>query len=293
MVDDLQKQIEEIIDFLPPIPAVMIELLKALGDENIELKTLAQIISKDPLMSMNVLKVSNSAFYRLPNKVSTVDHAVKLLGIKEITGICIACGAYQSLKPPQNVETFDFNDFWRHSVATGIVSKRLSQEFEILDHNILYFIGLLHDVGKVVLDRFVHDTYKVVIQRTLEENIAIREVEKRLIGESHDVVGAWLMEKWKLPLTFVDVAKYHHNVKEAPEDNKAAAAIVSFADRLSWIHYAGLQSNFDVTLLTEHESYLFLEEITDTIDDVDLGKFMKELDSANDEIDEMTRILQS
>jgi HD-like signal output (HDOD) protein len=101
------------------------------------------------------------------------------------------------------------------------------------------------------------------------------------------------MEKWKLPLTFVDVAKYHHNVKEAPEDNKAAAAIISFADRLSWIHYAGLQSNFDATLLTEHESYLFLEEITDTIDDVDLGKFMKELDSANEEIDEMTRILQS
>lgn len=293
MADDLQKQIEEFIDFLPPIPAVMIELLKALGDKDIELKALAQIISKDPLMSMNVLKVSNSAFYRLPNKVSTVDHAVKLLGIKEITGICIACGAYQSLKPPQNVETFNFNEFWRHSIATGIVSRRLSRELEILDHNILYFLGLLHDVGKVVLDRFVHDTYKAVIQKTLEENIAIREVEKRLIGESHDVVGAWLMEKWKLPLTFVDVAKYHHSVKEAPEDNKAAAAIISFADRLSWIHYAGLDSNFDVTLLTEHESYLFLEEITDTIDEVDLGKFMQELGSANEEIDEMTRILQS
>lgn len=293
MADDLQKQIEEFIDFLPPIPAVMIELLKALGDKDIELKALAQIISKDPLMSMNVLKVSNSAFYRLPNKVSTVDHAVKLLGIKEITGICIACGAYQSLKPPQNVETFNFNEFWRHSIATGIVSRRLSRELEILDHNILYFLGLLHDVGKVVLDRFVHDTYKAVIQKTSEENIAIREVEKRLIGESHDVVGAWLMEKWKLPLTFVDVAKYHHSVKEAPEDNKAAAAIISFADRLSWIHYAGLDSNFDVTLLTEHESYLFLEEITDTIDEVDLGKFMQELGSANEEIDEMTRILQS
>jgi HD-like signal output (HDOD) protein len=91
------------------------------------------------------------------------------------------------------VETFDFNDFWRHSVATGIVSKRLSQEFEILDHNILYFIGLLHDVGKVILDRFVHDAYKVVIQRTLEENIAIREVEKRLIGDPMMwlVLGLW------------------------------------------------------------------------------------------------------
>lgn len=293
MVDDLQNKIEEVIDFLPPIPAVMTELLSALSNKDIELRALANIISKDPQMSMNILKVSNSAFYRLPNKVETVDHAVKLLGIKEITGICIACGAYQSLKPTQNVETFDFDDFWRHSVSTGVVSRRLSQKLEILDHNVLYFLGLLHDIGKVILDRFAHDIYKVVIRTTGEENITIREIEKRLIGESHDVVGGWLMEKWRLPWTFVDVAKYHHNVKEPPNDNKAATAIISFADRLAWLHYFGLESDFDSALLTDHEAYLLLEEITANIDEIDLGKFMQELDSANEEIDEMTRILHS
>jgi putative nucleotidyltransferase with HDIG domain len=292
MIDDLQKKILEVIDFLPPIPAVMTELLHALSDKDIELRTLSGIISKDPLMSMNVLKVSNSAFYRLPNKVTTVDRAVKLLGIKEITGICIACGAYQSLKPSQNVETFDFDDFWRHSVATGVVSRRLSQELEILDHNVIYFLGLLHDVGKVVLDRFAHDIYKVVIKTTREENITLREVEQRLIGESHDLVGGWLMKKWKLPWTFVDVARYHHTVKEAPEDNKAAIAIISFADRLAWLHYLGVESNFDVTILTNNDAYLYLEEITANIDEIDLGKFMRELDLANEEIDEMTKILQ-
>jgi putative nucleotidyltransferase with HDIG domain len=293
MVDDLQKKLEDVIDLLPPIPAVMMELIQALGDKNIELRALANIISKDPLMSMNVLKVSNSAFYRLPNKVATVEHAVKLLGIKEITGICIACGAYQSLKPPQNVETFDLNDFWRHSVATGVVSRRLSQELEILDHNVLYFLGLLHDVGKVILDRVAHDIYKIVIQASREENITIHEAEKRLIGESHDIVGGWLMEKWRLPLTFVHVANYHHNINEAPEDNKAASAIISFADRLAWLHYLGLESGFDATLLTDGEAYLFLEERTSNIDDIDLGRFMQELDSAHEEIDEMTQILHS
>jgi putative nucleotidyltransferase with HDIG domain len=293
MVDDLKKQLDEVIDLLPPIPAVMTELLQSLGNKDIELKALASIISKDPMMSMNVLKVSNSAFYRLPNKVATVEHAVKLLGIKEITGICIACGAYQSLKPPRDAETFDLDDFWRHSVATGIVSRRLCQELEILDNNVLYFLGLLHDVGKVVLDRFAHDIYKNVVQAARDENISIQVAEKRIIGESHDTVGGWLMEKWKLPWTFADVAKYHHNVNEAPEDNKAAVAIISFADRLAWLHYLGLESGFDVTLLTNHEAYLFLDEISDNIDEIDLGKFMQELDSAHEEIDEMTRILHS
>lgn len=293
MDDDLKKKLEDVIDLLPPIPQVMSELLQALGDKDIELRALASIISKDPLMSMNVLKVSNSAFYRLPNKVATVEHAVKLLGIKEITGICIACGAYQSLKPPSNVETFDLVEFWRHSVATGVVSRRLCQELEILDHNVLYFIGLLHDVGKVVLDRLAHDIYRIVVQTAREENITIFDAEKRLIGESHDRVGGWLMEKWRLPWTFIDVAQYHHNVSAAPEENRAATAIISFADRLAWLHYLGLESGFDVKLLTENEAYSFLEENTANIDEIDLGKFMEELDSAHEEIDEMTRILHS
>jgi putative nucleotidyltransferase with HDIG domain len=293
MIDNVKKQLEDVIDLLPPIPAVMTELLQALGNKDIELKALANIISKDPMMSMNVLKVSNSAFYRLPNKVATVEHAVKLLGIKEITGICIACGAYQSLKPPREVVTFDLDDFWRHSVATGIVSRRLCQELEILDSNVLYFLGLLHDVGKVVLDRFAHDLYKNAVQVARDESITIQEAEKRIIGESHDAVGSWLMEKWRLPWTFTDVAKYHHNVNEAPDDNKAAIAIISFADRLAWLHYLGLESGFDVKLLTENEAYSFLEENTANIDEIDLGKFMQELDSAHEEIDEMTRILNS
>jgi putative nucleotidyltransferase with HDIG domain len=271
----------------------MTELLQALGNQDIELKALANIISKDPMMSMNVLKVSNSAFYRLTNKVATVEHAVKLLGIKEITGICIACGAYQSLKPPRGVETFDLDDFWRHSVATGIVSRRLCQELEILDGNVLYFLGLLHDVGKVVLDRFAHDLYKNVVQVARDESITMQEAEKRIIGESHDAVGGWLMEKWRLPWTFTDVAKYHHNMNEAPDDNMAAIAITSFADRLAWLHYLGLESGFDVKILTDNEAYSFLEENTANIDEIDLGKFMQELDSAHEEIDEMTRILNS
>lgn len=293
MIKDVQSKLENFIDLLPPIPAVMTELIQALGNKDIELRALASIISKDPFMSMNVLKVSNSAFYRLPNKVATVDHAVKLLGIKEITGICIACGAYQSLKQPENMETFALDDFWRHSVATGVVSRRLCQELEILDHNVFYFLGLLHDVGKVVLDRFAHDIYRIVVQTTREEHITIQEAEKHLIGESHDVVGGWLMEKWRLPLTFVDVAKYHHSMKESPEDNKAAIAIISLADRLSWLHYLGLDPGYDVSLLTDNEAYSFLEETTSAMEEIDLLKFIHDIDTAREEIDEMTRIFHS
>ncbi|OPX99984.1 MAG: HDOD domain protein [Syntrophorhabdus sp. PtaB.Bin006] len=230
MMHDFARKVEQVINLLPPIPVVMTELIGALDDENVQIGILAKIISKDPMMSMNVLKVANSAFYKLPRKVSTIDHAVKMLGITEITMICVACGAYQTLVPPPDTETLDLDEFWRHSVATGIVGRRLCHELEILDHNVVYFIGLLHDVGKVILDRYAHDLYKLAVKVTREKNVSLCEAERRLIGESHDQVGGWVMEKWSLPWMFVDATRYHHNVWASPEDRKAA--IKTFARQL-------------------------------------------------------------
>ncbi|HBA55798.1 HDOD domain-containing protein [Syntrophorhabdus aromaticivorans] len=291
MVHNFARKVEKVINLLPPIPVVMTELIEALGDENIEINTLAKIISKDPLMSMNVLKVANSAFYRLPRKVNTVDHAVKMLGITEITMICVACGAYRSLMPPPNTETLDLDEFWRHSVTTGIVGKRLCHELEILDHNVVYFIGLLHDVGKVILDRYAHDLYQVAVKVAREKHIPLCEAEKRLIGESHDQVGGWVMEKWALPWMFVDATRCHHSVSTSPRDKKAAVAIVALADQLAWVQYFGL--NDSLPGIKDSDAYKALEETIPTVGDVDFPRFLQELQTANEEIDEMDRILRA
>ncbi|MEN6615430.1 MAG: HDOD domain-containing protein, partial [Syntrophorhabdus sp.] len=171
MITDFAKKLESVIHFIPPIPVIIVELLQALDDENSNMNNIARIIAKDPSMSMNVLKVANSAFYRLTNKVATVDHAVKMLGVKEIGMICVSCGAYQALKPPANIGTFDLKEFWKHSVATGIIARHICKEISIGEKNTLYFGGLLHDIGKIVLDRFAHDVYRIVIDVTHEECI--------------------------------------------------------------------------------------------------------------------------
>lgn len=124
-----------------------------LDDENTNMNAIARIIVKDPPMSMNVLKVANSAFYRLANKVATVDHTVSMFGVKEIGMICVSCGACQALKPPADAGKFDLQEFWKHSVATGVIAKKICRELAVGDRNTVYFGGLLHHIGKVVLDR--------------------------------------------------------------------------------------------------------------------------------------------
>ncbi len=291
MINDFAKRLERIIDFLPPVPVIMAELLQTLNNENAGMSDLARVISKDPSMSVNVLKIANSAFYRLPYKVATVDHAVKMLGMKEISMICISCGAYHALMPSRGAETFNIDDFWKHSVATGVMARKICSEFHVGDRNIAYFLGLLHDIGKIILDRFAHDIYTIVIQTTFDECISMIEAEKRLIGESHDIIGAFVMDKWKLPEVFADATKYHHSVSESPEHNRTMVAAVALADQLARVRCFGFGGDMGGVVLSETEPFIILKSAAPAIAEMDVFKFVNDLDTMNDEIVEMEKLL--
>jgi len=291
VITDFAKKLETVINFIPPIPLVIVELLKALDDENTNMNAIARIIAKDPPMSMNVLKVANSAFYRLTNKVANVDRAVRMLGVKEIGMICVSCGAYQALKPPVDAGTFDMQEFWKHSVATGVIAKKICRELAVGDGNTIYFGGLLHDIGKVVLDRFAHEVYRIVIQVTHEECVPMIEVEKRIIGESHDTIGGMIMDRWRFPFTLADVARYHHAISRCSEETRATVAVCALADELARVRYFGFGGDRGGIVLEETDAFRALSEISPGISTVDFFKFVCDLEAVDEEIFEMQTIL--
>lgn len=292
MIEDFESKIRDTIEYLPPIPLVMTELIQALNDD-IDLNDLGRIISKDPSMSMNVLKVANSAFYGLRNKVATIEHAVRMLGTREITSLCIACSACSVLRPSFRQPTIDLTLFWRHSVATGVFSKLLASELNIGLLNNIYLAGLIHDVGKIVLDRFAHDMYSDVMQLAYNENISILESEKRVMGASHDLVGAWLMEKWQLPPIFTQVAMYHHQANNSPDDCLIAVSIISFANHISKRKSFGFGGEMDETILRETDAFKILERINPGIRGLDFLDFIENLNDAHEEIVEIERVINA
>lgn len=293
MIENFREKVEQTINFLPPLPSVMIELIQALNDEDVDLRTLGKIISKDPSMTMNVLKIANSAFYGLPSKVTTIDQAMRMLGINEITSLCISCSASKSLKAPKGVNTVDLRQFWRHSVATGVIGKILCAKLNIGRLDSLYLAGLVHDVGKVVLDRFRHDVYHEIVDLTYAENIPILEAEKRIMGASHDSVGGWLMEKWHLPQLFKEVAEYHHSVAEAPEKNRLLVAVISAADQLARVKGYGFGGDMNGVDFPETDAFKVLQKRNKEIADLDVVKLVWDLDDANSEIEEMQGLLNN
>jgi putative nucleotidyltransferase with HDIG domain len=284
MMEDFEKKIRHTIEYLPPVPAVMAELIQALNDEELDLNTLGRIISKDPSMAMNVLKVANSAFYGLRNKVATIEHAVRMLGTREISSLCIACSAVGVLKPSPKEPTIDLTAFWRHSVAAGIFAKLLASELNIGLLNNIYLAGLVHDVGKIVLDRFAHDVYTSVVRLTHDEGILVLEAEQRVFGASHDTVGAWLMEKWQLPRIFRQVANFHHSIPETPDEALIAVSLVSFANHLARLKSFGFGGETGGTILRETDAFRVLERVNPGIRGLDFVDFISSLDQSNEEI---------
>jgi HD-like signal output (HDOD) protein len=293
VIENFREKVEQTINFLPPLPSVMIELIQALNNDDIDLRALGKIISKDPSMTMNVLKIANSAFYGLPTKVTTIDQAVRMLGTNEITSLCISCSASKSLKAPKGVNTVDLKQFWRHCVATGVIGKILVNKLNVGRFDSLYLAGLIHDVGKVVLDRFKHDVYHEIVDLTYAENIPILEAERRIMGASHDTVGGWLMEKWHLPQIFKEVAEFHHNVMEAPEKSRIVVAIVSAADQLARVKGYGFGGDMNGVDFQETDAFRVLQKKNKDIADLDVVKLVWDLDDANSEIEEMENMVSN
>jgi HD-like signal output (HDOD) protein len=286
MIKDFRKKVEKIINLLPPIPAVMTELMQAIKTDT-DLRTLGRIIAKDPSMSVNILKVANSAFYRLSYKVTTVEHAARLLGTREITSVCVSCGVSASLKPPKGIPSMNLTAFWKHSVITGLIARVLNERFNLGDSHNVYLAGLIHDVGKIVLDRSIHEAYNKILDVAYNESIPVIDAEIRVIGESHASVGGWLMEKWRLPSVFADAVNYHHSVINSPPESRTLVAAISLADQLAWIKDFGFRRGISDILLSDDNAYTILREANPNLDDKALEDIVSGLDAVAERADVM------
>jgi HD-like signal output (HDOD) protein len=292
MVENFRTRVREAINVLPPVPVVMADLLRALSDDEIDLRLLGKIISKDPSMTINVLKIANSALYALPNKVRNVEHAVRMLGVREIASLCIACGVYRMLKPPPGTPTMDLNVFWKHSVATGVIAKMLAKGFSFTESSDLYLGGLVHDAGKIIMDRLVHNVYREVLQLACDTNMPIIEAERCVIGETHGSIGGWLMDKWNLPSIFVDVATYHHSVMETPEEQVLIVAVISLADQVAWLKDFGFGGNISHILLSDRAAFSVLEQMNPGIGGMKIEELIGEPEKVDIEVAEIARMLR-
>jgi HD-like signal output (HDOD) protein len=213
-----EVDIEELIKSdsrLASLPEVYYEFRKAVEDPEISFEEVGQIILKDVQLTARLLKIVNSAFYAFSSKVETISHASSVIGTEQLSYLILSTVVMDKFRGiPENVINMD--SFWRHSIAGGLVSKKLA-EYKGEPNSEKHFIAaMLHDIGRLVMCINIPSRTWEILVRSNFENKALHLMEKEELGFDHAQIGGALMREWNLPRIYQEVAEYHHNPAQAP-----------------------------------------------------------------------------
>ena len=196
MSPELSKRLAAAVDAMPAFPKSVQRVLELTRDVNGTPKALVEVIDKDPVLTVKILKVVNSAYYSLPKQITSVGHAVVYLGFNTIKNLALSIAAIGML-PKTNEAGFDGQQYLLHSLVTAGIAKQLALRLPGADPMDCFIAGLLHDFGKVVLVQFMPKEFRLALETSLWHETSLHLALREIMGVDHAVVGAMLVEKWR------------------------------------------------------------------------------------------------
>lgn len=257
MQRDKVEQFVKRIKQLPTLPTIT----TAIRQPSTSVDDLASIIAKDQRLSSKVLKMVNSAYYGTNREITSIRHAVSVLGFNEISKVVLAISVFESLGGKSS-NGFNRQAFWAHSLGCATFSAIISAEIRYPKPDDAFSAGLMNDIGKVITDRFFQaemEEEQTLIQR---EPLRFHEAEKKVMGIDHTQLGEWLLTTWKIPANICTAVRYHHHPYAKREGQGAQDLIVDIvhmADVLCHDAHIGDSGNRTaVSLHPEHEKRITL-----------------------------------
>ena len=188
---------------LPALPKVVSQFQEVAHAENVSISRVVNILSSDPGLVAEILKMVNSAYYSLPREVSRVDMAVAYLGIREVQNIVLTASVIDTFAIDDPVA---FKQFWHHSLYTALCARHLANRFERhLPYDDLWAPALLHDIGKLVYLKFFPEHFKALRRFADEQGCLFHEAEQIHGLPASSYLGALLCERWRLPRKITEV----------------------------------------------------------------------------------------
>jgi len=222
------------LESLPCISSFYTQLIEELNSDVASINKIGEIISRDVGMSVKILQLVNSAFFGVPQRVSSIAQAVTLLGLDIIRALVLSVKIFSQFDQIQ-LSKFSLSALWEHSLSVGSWAKLISKAENLSPVLVDYVMiaGMLHDVGKLVLAAKMPQDYQSVLTLASEKNLALHQAEKELLGVTHAEVGAYLLGLWGFSHTIIEVVSLHHRPTEATQKGFTALTAVYAANVLS------------------------------------------------------------
>jgi HD-like signal output (HDOD) protein len=227
---DLKKKILNTINDLPPMPKIIQEAREAMDNPKSGFKEIAEVIEKDQAIAAKVLQVSNSAYYGLSGMVSSIHQAAVVLGHKTLEQLITMVSTSGLLGNRLKGYKMGSGALWQHSLAVALCSRLIAGDRAPSLENDAFSVGLIHDAGKLALDRYILERDEQVDQ-ALQTGATFMQAERQALGFDHTELASDLCIKWKLPENHVNAMRYHHEPDKS--DGNQLAYIVHLANHVA------------------------------------------------------------
>ncbi len=194
---------------IPSIPKVLLKVLRLVEEDHVSMKELAELVGRDPALSIRVFSIANSPAFRQISENRNLEQCLAVIGTSLLRTIT-ACLAIQSVfTPDENNKNYDYSGFWKHSLLIAEIARELAFTVNYRDIEEVYLSALLHDVGQLLLLGGLGDKYGVILERCNDE-LSLLNVEDPLFGTDHAAVGAWQIDQWNFSSFMADAILFHH-----------------------------------------------------------------------------------
>ncbi len=272
----LLRIIEEELQDLPSLPAVVVRVMQTINDPTTSATDLNRLISTDQSLAGKILRLVNSSYYGFPRKITTITHAIVILGFSTVRNLATSLGVVNGFDQSNQITALDREAFWSHSVAVAsaasLIARRKNASAKVLEE--VFIGGLLHDIGKLFLDQYFPQQYAIAIKLARAANISIWDAEKTALGVGHVLIGKRVAEKWNLPPSLNAMIALHHQTAYAKEYMEIVS-IVHAADYLARRAKLGNGGDsIDPVLAPEVQQWLnFSPEIWETLEKETIQKY--------------------
>lgn len=217
---------------LKPMPSNVSHILRDISRPDVSIEVLVGTIGLDQVLTALVLQMSNSVSLGYSRTCSTLNEAIMQIGLRRLKSMLMTSSATSMLAGNLSGYRFGTGELWQHSLTVGVISEWLAQALHYPDPEQAYVAGLLHDIGKLLLDQSILSNYDEIADYVQKYQMQLWEVEEKLIGINHATVGGLIAEHWNFPIVLVDAIRFHH-VPSFARTNPRLPAIVNLANSFS------------------------------------------------------------
>ncbi|MFO7714235.1 HDOD domain-containing protein [Desulfosarcina sp.] len=219
------KTIAQGIARLKPIPQSFHQIMALARDPDADMPRLAEAVSRDPVLTANLLKDANSSYYGRPGKFETVHQAVVFLGTAEVFNLVLMAGCRDTLSRAQAAYDLDVGGLWRYSLSSAMLARAVALKTNLANAQLVFTVGMIKDIGKVVLSQYVSEAYEQIRALVDTGGHSFREAEKAVLGIDHAELGAMVAQLWRFNPKMVQMVRHHHQPLLCEAATRETAAV--------------------------------------------------------------------